>query len=379
MAGSFFMNHSHYDIIMAGGGAASRILLYFMRLQPGFEQFQILVLEAENRIAEKTWCFWIQQQHPFEHLIRTQWNELEFKAGDYTTRESINPYRYCCIHGADFDRYFNGEFFPAYPNVTLLQQKIISTEHRNDYWTVVTEQNQFTCNRIISNAAPNNVSKPMLQHFHGWFIEYNHDVFDENCALLMDFALPGNDQFCFFYVLPFSNRKALVECTYYSVEAFDSAVYQQEIQQYLEKRFGNNFTIYHKEQGAIPLQLHPETSTVPPSMINIGQSAGMIKPSTGYAFQRMVEDSKLLAASLHKEQPQRRKRHRRFRFYDKLLLSIIQEEPGRAVSIFQQLFRKSSMKSILTFLDENSTIAEEAKLFSKLPWWPFLKRIKING
>ncbi|MBS4063128.1 MAG: hypothetical protein KGZ74_01135, partial [Chitinophagaceae bacterium] len=275
--------------------------------------------------------------------------------------------------------YFNVEFFPAYPNVTLLQQKILSAEHTNQHWTVVTEQQQFTCNRLVSNAALNNVSKPMLQHFHGWFIEYNHDVFDENRALLMDFALPGNDQFCFFYVLPFSNRKALVECTYYSAESFDPAIYQQEIQQYLLKRFGNNFTIYHKEQGTIPLQLHTDAIDAAPARINIGQSAGMIKPSTGYAFQRMVEDSKLLAATLHKEQPLRRKRHRRFRFYDGLLLSIIQEEPGRAVSIFQHLFRKSSMKSILTFLDENSTLAEEAKIFSKLPWWPFLKRIKLNG
>jgi lycopene beta-cyclase len=373
------MIHPHYDIIMAGGGAASRILLYFMRLQPGFDQLQILVLEAENRIAEKTWCFWTQQQHPFEHLIRKEWTELEFKAGDYTTSESINPYRYCCIHGADFNRFFNAEFFPAYPNVTLLQQKIISSEHTHNHWTIITEHQQFTCNRLVSNAVQDNPCKPMLQHFHGWFIEYNHNVFDENRALLMDFALPGNDQFCFFYVLPFNNRKALVECTYYSAEAFDPAIYQKEIHEYLLKHFGNDFKIYHKEQGAIPLQLHKEVSAAAPALINIGQSAGMIKPSTGYAFQRMVEDSKLLAASLHKEQPVRRKRHRRFRFYDGLLLSIIKEEPGRAVSIFQQLFRKSSMKSILTFLDENSTIAEEAKIFSKLPWWPFLKRIKING
>lgn len=372
------MNHPQYDIIMAGGGAASRILLYFMRLQPGFDQLQILVLEAENRIADKTWCFWTQEKHPFEHLIRKQWNELEFKAGDYTTSEAINPYRYCCIHGADFDRYFNTDFFPAYPNITLLQQKIISAERSTNYWTITTDTEQFTCNRVVSNAASASPAKPMLQHFHGWFIEYNRDVFDENRALLMDFALPGNDQFCFFYVLPFSSKKALVECTYYSAEAFEPAVYQQEIHQYLLKRFGTDFTIYHKEQGAIPLQMHTDATSLP-ALINIGQSAGMIKPSTGYAFQRMVEDSKLLAASFHEQQPLRRKRHGRFRFYDRLLLSIIQEEPERAVSIFQQLFCKSSMKSILTFLDENSTLTEEARLFSKLPWWPFLKRIKLNG
>lgn len=379
MAGLFFMNHSHYDIIMAGGGAASRILLYFMRLQPGFDQLRILVLEAENRIAEKTWCFWTQQQHPFEHLIRKQWDELEFKASDYTVHESINPYRYCCIHGADFNRYFNTDFFPAYPNITLLQQKILSAEQSNSNWTVVTEQHAFTCARLVSNAPVEYPGKPMLQHFHGWFIEYNHDVFDENRALLMDFALPGNNQFCFFYVLPFSSRKALVECTYYSADPFEESSYEQEIHHYLLKRFGKDFTIYHKERGAIPLQLLTEKSAPPSALIAIGQSAGMIKPSTGYAFQRMVEDSKLLAASLHNEQPTRRQRHSRFRFYDRLLLSIIKEEPGRAVSIFQQLFTKSSMKSILTFLDENSTLAEEAKLFSKLPWWPFLKRIKLNG
>jgi lycopene beta-cyclase len=371
------MRKSQYDIIMAGGGAASRILLYFLQQQKGFENMNILILEAANKIAEKTWCFWTRDEHPFEHLIAKTWQQLEFRSSGRVIQESIDPYRYCCIKGVDFDHYFNDSFFPAFSNISILNQTILSVEKNETGWSVHTRDEVFTCNRLVQNAALQVNPSNMLQHFHGWFVEYDKDVFEEDRALLMDFTMQDNGQFCFFYVLPFSSRKALVECTYYSAEPFDLSVYRKQIEHYLLHNYGAGFQVLQQEQGAIPLQLMRNDFQENPSFIPIGSSAGMIKPSTGYAFERMVEDSKLLAASILHEQPVRRKRHNRFRFYDGLLLSIIREEPEYAATIFQRLFQKSSMKSILTFLDENSSLADEVKLFSGLPWWPFLKRIKF--
>jgi lycopene beta-cyclase len=373
------MPNTHYDIIMAGGGAASRILLHFLKAQPGFDDLRILVLEAENKIAEKTWCFWTQGTHPFEHLISKQWQTLAFKSESLNRTEIIDPYRYCCIRGNDFDAYFNHVFLPAAPNISFQAEKIISVAQTAEQWQVTTTIGVYSCHKLVSNTPKQQEEKLLFQHFHGWFIEYDEAKFDPNMAMLMDFSNASNGQFCFFYVLPFSATHALVECTYYSDQAFESQQYEQAITDYLQTNYQGKYRIVQKEQGAIPLYETDAAMQHPAAMVAIGQSAGMIKPSTGYAFERMVEDSKLLAASLMSATTKRRMRHSRFQFYDRLLLSIIRQEPQKAVAIFEQLFKKSSIKSILKFLDENSTIAEELKIFARLPWWPFLKRIKFRS
>jgi lycopene beta-cyclase len=371
------MKQPHYDIIMAGGGAASRIVLYFLQQQSSFAEQKILLIEGENKISEKTWCFWNKNNHPFEHLIAHSWDALEFRSENFSKTECITPYRYSCIKGRDFDAFFNEDFFPQHPNVSVLTGTITSTTQTAGKWTVHTTDATYTCDLLFSNMAEPLKDNTLYQHFQGWFIEYDAPVFDPGKAVLMDFTAQHKTDFCFFYVLPFSGTKALVECTFYSSRIFNSAIYQSEIETYLQKHYGNAFRIVSKEQGAIPLHSNAFPAPSQDNLIKIGQSAGMIKPSTGYAFQRMVEDAALIAASLHAEQQQRRSRPARFLFYDRLLLHIIREEPLRATHIFQQLFCKSRIQDILTFLDENSGLADEVKIFSGLPWWPFLKRIKL--
>lgn len=368
------MPSTSYDIIITGGGAAGRILLYFLSQQQQFAHWRILMLESENRIHEKTWCFWKKEQHPFEHLICKQWSELSFSANSYTKAESIAPYTYCCIKGADFDAYFKQDFFPRHPQVTLRTEAVLESQQQNGSWTVRTTAGIYTAAQVVSNLSAPQKNERLLQHFFGWFIEYEKPVFDVNKAMLMDFSTAKGQEFCFYYVLPFSDRQALVECTFYSAITLPESNYAQQLEAYILEQYGPNFRLLQTERGAIPLIEEDPESTIQNGSIAIGQSAGMIKASTGYAFQRMTEDAQLLAASIGNKQ-QRRKRHKRFRFYDRLLLSIIREEPGKAVAIFQRLFQHRNMNDILTFLDENSSLRDEIKIFVRLPWWPFIKRI----
>ena len=65
----------------------------------------------------------------------------------------------------------------------------------------------------------------------------------------------------------------------------------------------------------------------------------------------------------------------RYRFYDRLLLNILQEKGHRAQGIFTALFKHNQMRRILRFMGESTQIWEEALLFSKLPWAPFFRAI----
>ena len=41
--------------------------------------------------------------------------------------------------------------------------------------------------------------------------------------------------------------------------------------------------------------------------------------------------------------------------------------------IFERLFRTTPIDDVLSFLDEDTTLAQDAKTVSKLPWFPFLR------
>ena len=56
----------------------------------------------------------------------------------------------------------------------------------------------------------------LLQHFKGWYIETKQACFQPDSATLMDFRAEQNRGTAFFYVLPFSATKALVEYTLFS-------------------------------------------------------------------------------------------------------------------------------------------------------------------
>lgn len=368
------MHTSHYDIIITGGGAAARIFLYFLSKEKDFGRRRILVLEKENRIHEKTWCFWHAGEHPFQQLICKKWENLSFAGKTFTKTESIAPYAYCCIRGKDFNDYFNHVFFAKHTHIEISSQEVVKTYKQPHGWCVKTTSASYTCHDLISNLNLPTGEHQLFQHFHGWFIEMQSPMFDENNALLMDFSFCNENEFCFFYLLPFSKTKALVECTIYSTTIKDADAYKKHLEEYITRRLGKDYTVTETEYGAIPLIEKISFNHNEASPIRIGQSAGMIKPSTGYAFQRMVEDARLLAAS-YSFNKRRRNRSRRFRFYDRLLLSIIREEPGKAVSIFHALFAKRRISAILTFLDENTTLLDEIKIFLTLPWWPFIKRI----
>ncbi|NDA64318.1 MAG: lycopene cyclase, partial [Chitinophagia bacterium] len=51
----------------------------------------------------------------------------------------------------------------------------------------------------------------LLQHFKGWMIETSEDCFDPDKATFMDFRVSQQSGTTFVYVLPVTNRRALVE------------------------------------------------------------------------------------------------------------------------------------------------------------------------
>jgi lycopene beta-cyclase len=58
-----------------------------------------------------------------------------------------------------------------------------------------------------------------------------------------------------------------------------------------------------------------------------------------------------------------------------LLLNIIAQQPALTESIMCSLFKNNQFDDIFRFLDEESNLLQEMKIFSRLPWAPFIKTL----
>ncbi|MCU0371080.1 MAG: hypothetical protein MUC31_06670, partial [Bacteroidales bacterium] len=62
-----------------------------------------------------------------------------------------------------------------------------------------------------------------------------------------------------------------------------------------------------------------------------------------------------------------------FYWYDSVLLNILHHRTLEGSYVFRQLFKKNKAATILRFLDNETSLAQEFRLLNTLPQWPFMK------
>jgi lycopene beta-cyclase len=215
----------------------------------------------------------------------------------------------------------------------------------------------------------------LLQHFKGWIIETTSKAFDPNLATFMDFRFDQSRGATFAYVLPFSETKAMVEYTLFTEIILANHEYEKELKKYIEDFLNiKEYKITEKEFGVIPMTTR-SFDFYKNSIYNIGTVGGQTKASSGYTFQFIQKQSDLILRSLIDNKPLRRivSASKRFLFYDKVLLNVLQNKKVTGKEIFSTMFKKNKPEQVLKFLDNESSLTEELKIISTLPTLPFLK------
>ena len=372
-----------YDLILIGDGLSGFLLLHELSKYPEFTNQQVLLL-GDGKENHRTWCFWEKDlEPPFHQMVHTSWKDLTFRSDNTEVREDLGELQYYYIPGESFFSYFRDTFLPRHPQVTHRSDRALKLKGSYGDFRVVAGDQVYRAKQVYNSAFFG--EKPQIelwQHFRGWFIETDEEVFDPGSAVLMDFSIDQQGETRFMYVLPFSEKSALVELTYFSPRPLDKAVYDQEIEGYVADLAGQNYRIVNKEYGQIPMQQGVFQQTGQHGEINIGTLAGMAKPTTGFAFQRIRKDSRELARAYFTGKKSRRMDETdRFAFYDSLLLWIIRNHPQAGKGIFTRLFQQTNMKLVLRFLDQQTNIWEEINIFARLPIPVFLKALfsKLSG
>ena len=365
-----------YDLAIVGAGAAGLALLYEYLQKAENIDSKILLIDSGDR-SKKSWCFWAENnQESFPFLIEKSWSKITYRSTKSTNKtEELSDINYHFISSGHFFDFFFNQFIPDHTQIIHELGKV-DTLLETDSLIEITMQNgvRMYANQVADSRLQQSVESDktqLSQHFWGKFVEFDEDILDSTAVTLMDFSQPqtNNEYSIFHYILPFTSRKALIETTVFSTQAYQEQQFEAHWNQYMETNFaGKNYLVTDIERGTIPMMIaSPQRKNN--KIFAIGTAAGLVKASTGYAFTRMHRDAKARvnqSSLVFKD---------RYSFYDSILLHMIETENKVIPKVMDRLFGRVDFTKILRFLDEKTNLWEEINLFSRLQIPLFIKHL----
>ena len=191
----------------------------------------------------------------------------------------------------------------------------------------------------------------------------------------MDFDCEQRESVHFFYTLPYSKNRALVETTWLSKMNDNSQKdYDRQIKEYIEEHLKiKEYEITYKEEGAIPLFYPSYEKGV--NRINIGTAGGMTRLSTGYTFLNIQEHSKHIRKNIENISNLKKFQiSKKYQFLDDIFLRVLNKHPEKMSYIFFNMF-KTSPKTVIKFLSNKSNFLEDIIIILKMPKLTFIKAL----
>jgi lycopene beta-cyclase len=370
-----------YDYIITGMGCAGLSLAIHLSRNGALQGKRILLIDLDKKEKnDRTWCFWETEPGPFEDVVIRRWSKAWFHAEGFSSLLDLSPYTYKMIRGLDYYRYALKEL-SSNPQVEFLYAPVERIQQAGDHADVTAGgqvyQGTYVFNSILFDPPrPEPGKYYLLQHFKGWIVETDLPAFRTDEATLMDFRPSQEQGTTFVYVMPFSENRALVEYTLFSPELLPGQAYDEGLKTYLHEVLGiHQYRVVEEEFGIIPMTNHrfPKHAG---NVIHMGTAGGQTKASSGYTFRFIQKHAAALASSLlHTGHPHDIPAHfiDRFYWYDSVLLNILHHRTLEGSYVFRQLFKKNKAATILRFLDNETSLAQEFRLLNTLPQWPFMK------
>ncbi|MGK7389028.1 MAG: lycopene cyclase family protein [Candidatus Cyclobacteriaceae bacterium M2_1C_046] len=371
-----------YDFAIVGAGAAGLNLAMAMLNDPYFENKNILILEKKDKEEnDKTWCFWETGNGIWDEIITHQWQKGTFITKDTHTKLDLFPYRYKMIRSVDFYDYTKQQLRSA-PQFTYVQDEVKDISMLNQC-ELTALNGSYKCDHVFDSRIDPEVKEVkekylhVLQHFKGWYITTEKEVFNPYSFTMMDFRLKYKDTTSFMYLLPTSKKEALVEFTFFTPELVTEEIYDDLLQTYIKEILKvDDYQIAEVEKGVIPMTSYPFHKKHQEKVTKIGTAGGWVRASSGYSFKNAERNSQKIIDNIKSDKhPADGLHSKKFYFYDSLFLDILVNKNHLGEKIFAAMYEKNDIQQIFRFLDNETSIAEDVALISSLPKKPFLKAL----
>ena len=350
-----------FDYVIIGGGCAGLSLAYELEIHEKLKDKTLAIIEPRKEYKrDKTWSFWRVTPHNFDDCVKKNWENFSVNIPGKTNYLECKNFPYQSID--------SGLFYEKIKNKLKKNENIFFFKNIEE----INKQNSF-----VFNSVPN-IKKNYLnlwQHFCGVEIKTDNDIFDEKIFNLMDFDCEQRESVHFFYTLPYTKNRALVETTWLSKMNDNSQKdYENQIINYIKKNLRiKNYEITYKEEGAIPL-FYPLNKNEK-NKINIGTAGGMTRLSTGYTFLNIQEHSKYIRENIDDiSNAKKFEIDKKYQFLDEIFLRVLEKNPEKMSDIFFRMF-KTSPKTVIKFLSNKSNFLEDLSIIFKMPKFIFIKAL----
>ena len=390
-----------YDFIFAGAGMSGLTLATQLAQHPAMANKRILLIDRDQKETnDRTWCFWatLEEVKHLPPVIFRRWTSMHFYSPLFSGKLDKGDYDYYMVRGVDFYAWAKA-LLAAHPNINWCKADITGIDKASG--TVQTATQKFTGQWIFNSAftpfpllpnreedhfrSPFSAINPhqkttatsLLQHFKGWIIRTPTPAFDPNAVTFMDFRVAQHGDTRFVYVLPLSDREALVEYTVFSPKLLEKTEYEAELRQYCKETLQlEQYEITDQEFGIIPMTSFKFPSDTQGKMISIGTAGGMVKPSSGYAFKLTQERTAIFVNDWAEQgHPNVRllQSKPRYAFYDRIFLRVLHDRLAPATAVFGRFFKYLNAAAVFRFLEEKNNFFGDLRAMLKMPKWPFIK------
>lgn len=387
------MVSNQFDIIIIGGGLAGCLALNAIKhTNP---KIRILLIEKNHELAgNHTWSFHEADlpescQAWLRPLITHSWQGYWVHFPTYS-REFNSPYH--SITSEDLRQKTMDRFGKS----VALKTEVLSTTRDEDLGIhVVTVLPEGAAEPIALQAETVLLARGWTEHtepvawqkFVGLDIELE-EPHNLHKVVLMDARIQQIDGYRFFYLLPWTPTRLLIEDTYYSHHpGLKTERIEQEIHAYVQKQNWKIKSITRHESGALPLTLALPSGTKQSRDIfpSIGAESGYFHPVTGYTAPTLLKqlcaicDHSNLTASamtrvLGKVEHNSVGRLRYYRFLNRMMFKGA--EPTERYKVLSHFYRMPE-PVITRFYSGDTTIWDQLRILMGKPPVPVAKALRL--
>ncbi len=373
----------YFDYLIIGCGVAGLHLAYEISKKTSLLKKTIAILDSKTPSKKNhILSFWEPNKGHWDSIVFKKWNNTKFKNQKDSLKINLNSFKYKSLKFQDFYS-FCEKRLSIQDNITFIEEWVEDLEEEEGRVVIKGNSKEYTAtyvfdSRLSSNFIQNKHKYPLVtQSFRGWEIKVNTPVFDASSFTMMDYRYQFKDSTSFMYILPISKTKALIEYTFFAPFLISKSEFEKQLKGYMSAFFpGVFYEVINKEAGEIPMSSFDFNKESTKRIKKIGTAGGWVKASTGYSFKFAEKNAKIIANQLEKELvPIGYKSPKRFVFYDRLFIKLLQYQNKQGPVVFLEMYKKVPITVLLRFLDEETTFIEELKLILKLPYIPFIKAL----
>lgn len=357
------------------GCAGSHVVLELLKRK---SDLKIAVIDDFNSNSlEKTWSYWEQKEGKWDHLLSRSWSKGSFLISNDAISLDLDNYRYKSIASQDFIAYTKNKVLQAI-SMHLIEDRVEGVSG-DEFKTIKCSNTILTADLVLDSRIDKVFFKDtnattLQQHFKGWVIKTKEAFFNPDEFIMMDYRLRDPGTTSFTYLLPYSTTEALVEFTYFSPNVVDDQVYDHYLERYIKDYLKvDHYEILKIEQGIIPMSSYRFEQHNKNKHFKIGTAGGWVKPSTGYSFKMSEKKAAQLVENiLSNKHLNHGMISNKFRFYDDIMLDVLYSDNDRGARVFHTLYKKNSIQNIFSFLDEETSFAQDLRIMLPMTSMPFL-------